>query len=475
MKSTNDRWPNQNEAVQFALSHSSCMLDMDMGTGKTRVALDVAFERSDVHKILVVCPKAVVGVWRENLIKFHDGENWVCWDDTKGTVATKQASLEEFFRVYVPEVTAMYNDKPKQFAIINYDSVWRDPIGDYIYKKVGFDMVILDESHRAKAAGSKVSKYLAMLGKRVKYRMCLSGTPMANSPLDVYGQYRFLDPTIFGTNHNLFLQRYAIMGGPDLKFIVGFKNQQDLKSKFDSIAYHCKMSDIADRLKLPETLPTSSIRVSLPSKDMKTMRELNREFVAECGSGHVVVSNVLTKLLRLQQITSGFCQTQESVFDAPMVQDLNAVKENTLADMLGDIGISESVVVFCIFRHDLEAISRATRRAGRSYFELSGSENSLGEWKEHDGAVIGVQIQAGAEGVDMTKANHAIYFSIPHSLAMYNQSKARLYRPGQKRPVTFVHLIAEDTIDEALHKSLEKKQDVIGAIKSGTFDFGYMR
>jgi SNF2 family DNA or RNA helicase len=73
----------------------------------------------------------------------------------------------------------------------------------------------------------------------------------------------------------------------------------------------------------------------------------------------------------------------------------------------------------------------------------------------------------------MTKANHAIYFSIPHSLALYNQSKARLYRPGQTRPVSFCHLIAEDTIDVALYRSLLKKEDVIEAIKAGTFDFGY--
>ena len=96
------------------------------------------------------------------------------------------------------------------------------------------------------------------------------------------------------------------------------------------------------------------------------------------------------------------------------------------------------------------------------------------EWKNANGAVIGVQIQAGAEGVDMTKSSHAIYFSIPHSLAMYNQSKARLYRPGQTRPVSFCHLIAKGTIDEALYKSLLRKEDVIESIKAGTFDFGYL-
>lgn len=457
------RWQNQEEALDFALRHPACMLDMDMGTGKTRVAIDTAFAREDCYRVLVVCPKAVVGVWRENLKKFAPDGHWACWDMQKGSVKAKAENLTKWLKT----------PATKQFVVINYDSVWRDPMGDLILKS-RFSMVILDESHRAKAAGSKVSKYLAMLGKRTRYKMCLSGTPMANSPLDVYGQYRFLDPTIYGTNHYLFLQEYAVMGGPDLKFIVGFKNQKRLNEKFNSLAYHCKMEDIADRIKLPSALPPVSRMVQLPMRDRKTMKELAREFVAECGSGHVVVNNVLVSLLRMQQICSGFCFTKETVFDDGTIQELNTSKEDMLVDMLGDMGPKENVVVFCLFKHDLEAVQRSTVKAGRRYFELSGRENTLDAWKQVDGAVIGVQIQAGAEGVDMTKSNHAIYFSIPHSLAMYNQSKARLYRPGQSRPVSFTHLIAEGTVDEALYRSLLKKEDTIEAIKAGTFDFGYL-
>ena len=467
-------WINQKEAIQFAMSRNAVMLDMDMGTGKTRVAIEVALARSDVHKILVVCPKAVIRVWRENLLKFHNHENWVCWDDTKGTITNKTKSLVYWFEEYVPKINDTETQPAKQFVIINYDAVWRTPIGDFLYKKCRFDMVILDESHRAKAAGSKVSKYLSMLGKSVKYRMCLSGTPLANSPLDVYGQYRFLDPFVFGTNYRLFLQEYAVMGGPDLNFVVGFKNQRKLKEKFDSLAYHCKMSDIADRIKLPEVLPPTLIDVCLPSRDRKTIKDLSKEFVAECGFGHVVVNNILVSILRMQQICSGFCFTKESVFDNEEIQELNTSKEDSLFEILNDISPEDSVVVFCKFRHDLEAINRASQKGGREYFELSGSSNMLDQWKEHNGAVMGVQIQAGAEGVDMTKANHAIYFSLPHSLAMYEQSKARLYRPGQTRPVSFTHLIVRDTIDEAIYNSLVRKEDIIESIKAGTFDFGYL-
>lgn len=460
-----ERWQNQEEAFNFAMTHPACMLDMEMGTGKTRVAIDVAMARDNVKYILVVCPKAVIGVWRENLEKFAEGP-WECWDVNKGTVKKKTSILRDWIRFSDPDA--------KKFVIINYDCVWRKEMGTYIYNSGVFDMVILDESHRAKSAGSKVSKYLGSLGKRVRYKMCLSGTPMANSPLDVYGQYRFLDPNIFGTSYYLFQSQYAIMGGPEMRFVVGFKNQKELNLKFNKIAYRCKMSEVADRIKLPDSLPPTYRLVQLPKKDMDTMKQLNKEFVSECGSGHIVVNNVLVKLIRLQQICSGFCFTQESVFDAPKMQELNTSKQDMLFDIMQDIEFTENIVVFCIFKHDLESIRNATIKTGRKYFELSGSENTLQEWKKVDGAVIGVQIQAGSEGVDMTKANHAIYFSVPHSLYMYEQSRARLYRPGQLRPVSFCHLLAEDTIDMSLYKSLIKKKDIISSIKDGTFDFGYI-
>lgn len=460
------RWQNQQEAYEFAKSHNACMLDMDMGTGKTRVAIDTAMDNDSVHRILIVCPKAVLvdHVWRTNLEKFVDSSYWDVWDECKGTVKDRAASLEKWLKI--PNI--------KKFAVVNYDSVWRKEMGALV-QKARFNMIILDESHRAKAAGSKVSKFLGMVGKNTPYRMCLSGTPMANSPLDVYGQYRFLDPRIFGTNHYLFLQEYAIMGGPDHNFVVGFKNQKKLNDKFSSIAYSCKMEDIKDRIKLPDVLPDTTRYVQLPSKDMKTMKILSREFVAECEGGHVVVNNVLTKLLRCQQITSGFCQTQENVFDNPEIQELNTSKEDSLVEYLEDISPVSSVVVFCNFRHDIEAIHRSAKKAKRKAFSLFGGANELEEWRKEDGAVLAVQIQAGAEGVDLTKAHHAMYYSIPHSLALYNQSRARLYRPGQEHRVSFCHMLAEDTVDVAMFRSLERKIDIIEAIKEGEFDFGYIK
>ena len=458
------RWENQEEAFRFALEHPSVMFNMGMGTGKTRTALDTVFAREDVHKILVVCPKSILvdRVWEKNLFKFHAEDRWTCYNLIDGTVKKKAEKVRQIAEEPI-------ESHGRIFIIVNYDVVWRAELGD-AFRLFGFDAVILDESHKIKSAGSKVSKYAALLGKRVPYKMCLSGTPMANSPLDVYGQYRFLDPSIFGTRHNDFLQKYAVLGGPERRFIVGYKNLHELDQKFDSIAYTCKMSDIADRLKLPAELPPIERGVYLPKKDMDTLKELKKEFIAACADGVVVVRNVLGAILRQQQIASGFCMVTGGPAEPERIQELNTAKRDQLIEDLEDISPEASVVVFCVFRHDLDIVHFAAKEAKRDVFEVSGAVYELEEWRKHKGAVLAVQVQAGSEGIDLTMANHAIYYSLP-ALSLYEQSRARLYRPNQTRPVTFIHYLARGTIDELMYNSLIRKRNLIDDIQQGLVDF----
>lgn len=468
-----EMWPAQREAVEFCLQRPAAMLDMGMGCGKTRVAIEVMKRREDVSRVLVVCPKAVIPVWGREIEKYAGGLGYSLLLRSSETVRRFAEDVRTFLD---PEAAPDRSVSLPNVIVVNYDSVWRRPLGDVLYegaKRGLIDMVVLDESHRAKSAGSKVSKYLAMLGKAVPYRLCLSGTPMANSPLDVYGQYRFLDRSIFGTNHERFLQAYAVMGGPDRNFIVGFKNQQDLMERFRSIAYTCRIEDIADRAKLPAQLPDTTIPVKLPARDMRALRDLNREFVAECGDGFVTASNVLVKLLRMQQICAGFCEVESGPAGLSGVMDLNHAKADALADLLQDV--DGQAVVFGVFTHDMDEIRDAARRSGRPSFELSGRTNELELWRRSDEGVLAVQIQAGAEGVDMTCASTAIYFSLPHSLALYEQSRARIHRPGQTRPTRFIHIVAGGTVDEGMLESLRNKRDVIDSIRSGSFDFGFTR
>lgn len=462
-------WPAQEEALDFCGSHDAVMLDMDMGTGKTRVAIE-AVTRRGPRAVLVVCPKAVMGVWPMEFSKYADGDAYEVFQRRAGETVRKTAErLWDFMESLHAGTVGV--------VVINYDSVWRKPLGDYLVRlaeRGDVGMVVLDESHRAKSAGSKVSKYLAMLGRRVRLKMCLSGTPMANSPLDVYGQYRFLDPTVYGTNHERFLQQYAVMGGPERNFVVGYKNQSELMERFRRLAYSCRMSDVADRLKLPPAMPPQVVPVRLPARDMRTLRDLGRDFVAECADGFVTAPNVLVRMLRMQQVCAGFCPVQEGPLEGAEVRELNRAKADALGSLMEDLPPSERMVVFCVFQHDLDMVSEVTGGHGRPFFELSGRRHDWEGWRASEGAVVAVQIQAGAEGVDMTAASRAVYFSLPHSLALYEQSKARLHRPGQSSPVVFTHLVAEGTVDEAVYGSLRRKRDVIDAIREGSFDFGYM-
>ena len=131
--------------------------------------------------------------------------------------------------------------------------------------------------------------------------------------------------------------------------------------------------------------------------------------------------------------------------------------------------------MFCKFKHDIASVQSVCDDLGLEVFELSGSANTFENWKKVEGGVIAVQIQAGAEGIDMTCARVCVYYSLPHSLALYEQSRARLRRPGQNRKVLFSYLLCSGTIDELIYDTLANKRDLIADVKSGNVDFGYMK
>jgi len=446
------------------MSHPSVMLDMEMGTGKTKVAIDVLMDRPDVYRVLVVCPKPVISVWKSEIKKHVDGTRiGICvWGEEKGTVEQKAEHLS-------PGICADKIAGWKQIVILNYEVVWRKPMNKTL-RDLDFDMVILDESHRAKSAGSKTSKFLGILGRSVKYKMCLSGTPMANSPLDVYGQYRFLNHTIYGTKHNDFLSRYAIFGGPERKFIVGFKNQQDLNRRFQSIAYTCTMDSIKDRVKLPPKLPPRIVYGTLNKKSRNVYNELSKDFIANMGTdGDIVVKNVLTLSLRLMQICSGFAAIEQDLCGTTHITKINDVKINMLKEIVVDL--HGHFVVFCTFTHDIRECKTVLSDLNIPVYILSGQHNELKEWKDDTRGALIVQLQAGSEGIDLTIAHTCIYYTLPYSLFTYEQSMARLYRPGQTRPVLFIYLLIEDSIDIGVYEALCMKKNIIEEIKGGRTDY----
>lgn len=452
-------WQHQLQAYHFVSNLPSAMLYMGMGTGKSKVAIDTIINKRAVavnlataknySRILIICPKSVMAVWPEQFARHAGNNKYAILPLVKGSVAKKVDTAENFLKLQ--EVCGK-----QAIVVCNYEMVWRPPFDSWAINFAKFDLVICDESHRIKAAGSKVSRYLSRLGDKVPHRLCLTGTPMPNGPLDIYGQYRFLDKGVFGTSYTKFKARYAITRpvGSGGNMVVGYINQQEMQDKIYSIAYHAGR----DVLDLPEAVHVIR-HVKLSAKTRRVYTELEKEFYALVQEKEVSISNALTKLLRLQQICSGFVPAD----DGTMLRT-GAEKFDTLVDIFEDLDKDEPVVVFCRFRRDLGAVHEAATKTGRTCAELSGRENQLARWQAGRYNVLAVQIQAGGVGVDLTRAHYCVYYSVGHSLGDYEQSLARVHRPGQERTTFYIHIVAAKTVDEKVYKALDSKKKIIEEI-----------
>ena len=433
-------WQHQREALAFVKDKPGSMLAMEMGTGKTKVAIDL-MDSQDSRRVLIICPLSVVsGVWPGEFAK-HSPTPWTVLPLARGSVKEKQAQAE-----------AALLKSERAAVMINYESVWREPFGSWA-RTQKWDLVVMDESHRCKTPGGVASRYCSRLSDRVPQRLALTGTPMPHSPEDIYAQYRALDKGIYGTSYFRFKARYVVMGGWNNQEIMGYQHQEEFQEKFYSIAYRVEAADVLD---LPSLLTVTRM-CELGPQARKLYRTLERDFIADLEEGRITAVNALSQLLRLQQVTSGYARTEDG-----RDVEVDITKAELLADLLEDMG-KEPVVVFARFKHDLEVVHRVARRLGRPSFEISGARKELSIWNE-GGGVLAVQIQSGGLGIDLTKARYAVYYSLGFSLGDYLQSRARLHRPGQERPVEIIHLIATQTVDEKVMAALAAREQVVESI-----------
>ncbi|HEY8343300.1 MAG TPA: SNF2-related protein [Calditerricola sp.] len=441
-------WPHQQRAFWFAHDLRAAMLAAEMGTGKSRVVVDLVVNREH-DTTLILAPLSVVGVWPREFRK-HAGRPVEVLPLNEGSLdrRTKLAAdfLERCKQAGLPAV-----------VVINYEAAWREPFRSFALGR-RWSLVVLDESHRIKAPGGRQSRFCSELRDRADYRLCLTGTPMPHSPLDIYAQYRFLDPGIFGSSYERFKRRYAVMGGYGGKQVVAYQRLDELHERMYQIAFRITKEEA---IALPEAVHIERT-VQLGAKGLRAYQNMERDFYADVEDGKITASNALARLLRLQQITSGFLPNAEG----EGVTRIDEAKQEALEDVLADIPEGEPVVVFTRFVHDLDVVRAVAEKLGRRYGELSGRRNDLTpdatmpEWAQ----VFGVQIQAGGVGVDLTRASYAVYYSLGFSLGDYEQSLARVHRPGQQRMVRYIHLIAEGTVDEKVYAALRARKNVVESV-----------
>ena len=462
------RWQHQTDGLEFIRPLNGAMLAMEMGCGKSRCAVE-RLDELEAHRTIILCPLSIVDhVWPEQIRTYSSRDLRVVplgnrYPSVKAKLERAQVMLAE--------------QKLPAVLIINFESAWRKPLADWLMNQV-WDLLIVDESHRLKAHDGKASLWVSKLSNLIPNRLALTGTPMPHSPLDIYAQYRIIDKSVYGTNYQGFKDRYAVTSeilvrkplpkgvDPDspeaqnretttVSKITDFKNLEELEALFFQRAFRVTAAETLD---LPHVMNTYH-RVTLGPKAQRAYIQMETEFKALLQSGETLTApNALAKLLRLQQITSGYAPSKNGD-----VLKLDDAKTQALTDILEGIPQEEPVVVFARFHHDLEEIANAAKQSNRPSFELSGRIKQIDEWKQ-EGGVLAVQIQAGGLGISLTEARYCVYYSLGFALGDYLQSLARTHRPGQERPVQYIHLLADQTIDMTVIFALAKKLDVVSSI-----------
>jgi len=440
-------YDHQLVAWDYTCQHEYSALLMEQGTGKTLVAIGAIgyrYRRNEVRKVLIVAPLSVIPFWKKELARCANFPYTV-------TDLTKLKEKERDAQIRFAE--KMQNGV--LIAIINYESTWRYFPG---LQRFSAEMIIADESQKIKRYKAKQSRAMHLLGDNIPFKLILTGTPVTQSPLDFWSQYRFLKPSVFGDNFFRFRYRYAIMGGWQHKQVVGYRHLEDLARRAHSIAYRVTK---AEALTLPPQVD-EELYVELSPKAKSIYVKLSEEFAALLDSGNTVtVPIVLTQLLRQQQVTGGFVKNDKG--------EIEQVDDRKLKELVGffeDFAPDKKVVIFCRFIAELLAIEEVARSHGREVVTLHGGTSNRGEavrkFQEDPKATVFVaQIQTGSLGITLTAADTVIFYSTTFGYADYEQARARVHRIGQKgTSVTYIHLLVKDSIDEDILTALREKRDV---------------
>ncbi len=449
-------WDHQQKAIAFGSNLPSVLLAIGMGGGKTLTTISLA-SLWRCRTILVVCPKAVLGVWRREMEKHCNVSHQVAVLDDDA-LPKKLLSLNDAI------------ERQRQYAVtmvvVNYESSWRPQLAKKLLS-VKWDLTVADESHRIADAGSKQSKMLAELGLISRKKLALTGTPMRSSAFCLFGQFKFLEPALFGTSIDRCKNRYFEVHPKFDSKIIGFRDddrQKEFIAKYSTLTYRVETKDV---INLPECVHIR-VPVKLNSKTRRMYEKLKKEKVLEIQQGLITASNAAVKLMRLQQVACGHSKTEDGV-----VVRLGDEKKQVLKDLIKDLPYREPVVVFARFTQDLQQVREIADELKLRYGEVSGQACDLTKHSTMPTNidVMGVQIRSGAAGIDLTRAAYAFCYSVAFSYADYQQMLARIHRPGQTRTTSIYHLTAANTIDGHVYRSLQDKKDaidsVLNALKNG--------
>ena len=458
-------YAHQLTALEKSWNKENYAYFMEMGTGKTKVLIDnvaMLYDKGKIDGVLIIAPKGVVKTWYEQELPIHLPDHIenvsVLWQPN--ITKTQQEKLDTLFEIdsalhiLVMNVEALSTEKGVKFATKFINS----------HKA----MMAIDESTTIKTPTARRTKNIIKIGINAKYKRIMTGSPITKNPLDLYTQCEFLDPWLLDfSSYYAFRNRYAEMktmhvSGRSIQVVDKFQNLGELSDTVKKFSYRVLKEDCLD---LP---PKNFIKrhITLTPDQKKVYEQMKKHAIAMLNKKVTTTVSVLTQLMRLHQITCGYVTADDG-----SIQEVESNRMNELMSILEET--EGKVIIWANYQFSVgDIIQKITKKFGKEsyvhYYGLTPQEVRQENIKRFQNDpecrfIIGTP-QTGGYGITLTQANTVIYYSNGYDLEKRLQSEDRAHRIGQKKTVTYIDIIAEDTIDEKIVEALRKKIDIASEV-----------
>jgi SNF2 family DNA or RNA helicase len=450
---------HQSKALEMSWNKEVFAYFMEMGTGKSKVLIDniaMLYNAGKINGALIIAPKGVYKNWFDSEIPNHMPDYiekkvglWRTDPNAKDLKPLFSTGAE--LHILIMNVEAFSTKKGVLFA--------------HKFLSCHNALISIDESTTIKNPNAKRTKSILSLKPLSKFRRILTGSPVTKSPLDLFSQCQFLDSWLLNqSSYYAFRTRYAVcrkinVSGRQVEIVVGYRNLGELSEKVKPFSYRVLKDDCLD---LPPKTYTKRI-IELSDEQKKVYKTMKEKAIAFLNGKMVSTATVITQLMRLHQITCGHFTSDDG--------DVQEIKNNRI-DQLMEIleEVEGKAVIWAHYRYDIKKIVEAiSKKYGENsvvtyYGDTSTDDRqkAITKIQDKDSSVrfiVGTP-QTGGYGITLTGASTMIYYSNGYDLEKRQQSEARIDRIGQEKPMTYIDIIAEGTVDDKIVQSLRKKVNI---------------
>lgn len=457
---------HQQEVLDLSLNLEYFGLFMEMGTGKSKVMIDnmtKLFLDRKIDGVLIVAPKGGYLNWIDEEIPIHMSETIprrIMWYDVDAGKLERRISealivpQDDCLDIMVMNVESLTTDKAYDFAVRFLDS--------------HYNLMIIDESTSIKNHKSKRAKAMYKLGSMVDYRRILTGTPITDSPLDLYGQCEFLKPGLLGHDNWVSFQNYyakVVMvnfGGRRYDKIEGYKNLAELAERIKAFTYRKLKSECLD---LPEKIWKNHYVESSPEQTHAYDKMRDEALLSFSETEFVSSTSVITTMVKLHQINCGHVRDDFG--------NVHNIPNNRIKDLISILKLNKGkkIIIWVNFVQDIHGIKQAIweefKQVAQTYYGESSVEErrqSLENFKHGNADYFLATLSTAAMALTIVESHFAIYYSYDYNLMKWLQSQDRNHRPGQKHSVTYIVMQIPNTVDTRIIKSLKAKEDLANQV-----------